>query len=155
MFVKNGTKKSVVITFLRNPFLTLLLTFQSNITNAVLSYETSHRVSVQREIKLLCLHEIGWCRLIQLDFGKATEHFKELKYVLLMYALCYCVCKIILYKTQQYTKENLIRIFSTSYIGRSSSFCLSFDIFHLVSFLLFVIPAMFMIIVWFYFSFYD
>lgn len=36
---------------------------------------------MQREIKLLCLHEIGWCRLIQLEFGKATNHFEELKYV--------------------------------------------------------------------------
>lgn len=59
-------------------YLSLFL-FQSNITNAVVAYETSHNVSVQREIKLLCLHEIGWCRLIQLDFGKAMEHFGDLK----------------------------------------------------------------------------
>lgn len=41
-------------------------------------------MSMQREIKLLCLHEIGWCRLIQLEFGKAMNHFDELKYVIIL-----------------------------------------------------------------------
>ncbi|XP_063710057.1 tetratricopeptide repeat protein 39C-like isoform X2 [Culicoides brevitarsis] len=53
---------------------------KSNIPAAVVAYETSHRKSMQREIKLLCLHEIGWCRLIQLEFGKAMNHFEELKH---------------------------------------------------------------------------
>lgn len=30
-------------------------------------------------MKLLCLHEVGWCSLIQLDFGTALVHFHELK----------------------------------------------------------------------------
>uniref|UniRef100_A0A182SCR2 Tetratricopeptide repeat protein 39C n=1 Tax=Anopheles maculatus TaxID=74869 RepID=A0A182SCR2_9DIPT len=52
---------------------------KSNIEDAIRAYELAYRSSAQREIKLLCLHEIGWCRLIQLDFGTAMKNFKELK----------------------------------------------------------------------------
>ncbi|XP_053679653.1 tetratricopeptide repeat protein 39C-like [Anopheles nili] len=52
---------------------------KSNIQDAIRAYETACRSSAQREIKLLCLHEIGWCRLIQLDYGTALRNFKELK----------------------------------------------------------------------------
>ncbi|KFB43566.1 AGAP001215-PB-like protein [Anopheles sinensis] len=50
-----------------------------NIQGAIRAYEFAYRSSAQREIKLLCLHEIGWCRLIQLDYGTAMKNFKELK----------------------------------------------------------------------------
>uniref|UniRef100_A0A182K7E4 Tetratricopeptide repeat protein 39C n=1 Tax=Anopheles christyi TaxID=43041 RepID=A0A182K7E4_9DIPT len=52
---------------------------KSHIQDAIRAYELAHRSSAQREIKLLCLHEIGWCRLIQLDYGTAMKNFKELK----------------------------------------------------------------------------
>uniref|UniRef100_A0A182NQS6 Tetratricopeptide repeat protein 39C n=1 Tax=Anopheles dirus TaxID=7168 RepID=A0A182NQS6_9DIPT len=52
---------------------------KSNIQDAIRAYELAYRSSAQREIKLLCLHEIGWCRLIQLDYGTAMKNFKELK----------------------------------------------------------------------------
>ncbi|XP_053658534.1 tetratricopeptide repeat protein 39C-like [Anopheles marshallii] len=52
---------------------------KSNIQDAIRAYELAYRSSAQREIKLLCLHEIGWCRLIQLDFGTAMKNFHELK----------------------------------------------------------------------------
>ncbi|XP_055607768.1 tetratricopeptide repeat protein 39C-like [Uranotaenia lowii] len=52
---------------------------KSNIKGAIQAYEVSYKSSVQREIKLLCLHEIGWCRLIQLDYGKAMNNFKDLR----------------------------------------------------------------------------
>ncbi|XP_052891685.1 tetratricopeptide repeat protein 39C-like [Anopheles moucheti] len=52
---------------------------KSNIQDAIRAYELAYRSSAQREIKLLCLHEIGWCRLIQLDFGTAMKNFNELK----------------------------------------------------------------------------
>uniref|UniRef100_A0AAG5D4L0 Tetratricopeptide repeat protein 39C n=1 Tax=Anopheles atroparvus TaxID=41427 RepID=A0AAG5D4L0_ANOAO len=52
---------------------------KSNIQEAIRAYEFAYRSSAQREIKLLCLHEIGWCRLIQLDYGTAMKNFKELK----------------------------------------------------------------------------
>jgi hypothetical protein len=32
-----------------------------------------------REIRLLCLHEIGWCRMIQLDFREAMHSFRDLR----------------------------------------------------------------------------
>lgn len=53
---------------------------QTNIPEAIRAYELAYRSSAQREIKLLCLHEIGWCRLIQLDYGVAMQNFKKLKY---------------------------------------------------------------------------
>ncbi|XP_037924631.1 tetratricopeptide repeat protein 39C-like isoform X2 [Hermetia illucens] len=46
---------------------------------AVDLYDAAYRMSVQRELKMLCLHEVGWCRLIHLDFGNAMLHFHELK----------------------------------------------------------------------------
>ncbi|XP_062712967.1 tetratricopeptide repeat protein 39C-like [Aedes albopictus] len=52
---------------------------KSNIKEAILAYEFAYRSSAQREIKLLCLHEIGWCRLIQLDYGTAMNNFKDLR----------------------------------------------------------------------------
>uniref|UniRef100_A0A182PRV8 Tetratricopeptide repeat protein 39C n=1 Tax=Anopheles epiroticus TaxID=199890 RepID=A0A182PRV8_9DIPT len=52
---------------------------KSHIQDAIRAYELAYRSSAQREIKLLCLHEIGWCRLIQLDYGTAMKNFKELK----------------------------------------------------------------------------
>lgn len=35
--------------------------------------------STQREIKLLCLHEVGWCYLIKLDFVEGNTTFTLLK----------------------------------------------------------------------------
>ncbi|XP_058445774.1 tetratricopeptide repeat protein 39C-like isoform X2 [Malaya genurostris] len=52
---------------------------KSDITEAIQSYEMAYRSSPQREIKLLCLHEIGWCRLIQLEYGSAMNNFKDLR----------------------------------------------------------------------------
>ncbi|XP_053691214.1 tetratricopeptide repeat protein 39C-like [Sabethes cyaneus] len=52
---------------------------KSNIREAIQAYEFAYRTSPQREIKLLCLHEIGWCRLIELDYGPAMKNFKELR----------------------------------------------------------------------------
>ncbi|XP_021705414.1 tetratricopeptide repeat protein 39C [Aedes aegypti] len=52
---------------------------KSNIKEAIQAYEFAYRSSAQREIKLLCLHEIGWCRLIQLDYGTAMNNFKDLR----------------------------------------------------------------------------
>ncbi|XP_058822433.1 tetratricopeptide repeat protein 39C-like [Topomyia yanbarensis] len=52
---------------------------KSNIKEAIQAYELAYRSSPQREIKLLCLHEIGWCRLIQLDYGLAMNNFKDLR----------------------------------------------------------------------------
>ncbi|XP_026468600.1 tetratricopeptide repeat protein 39C-like isoform X3 [Ctenocephalides felis] len=46
---------------------------------AVLAYERSARAAVQQEIQLLCLHEIGWCRLMQRDFSSAARCFEELR----------------------------------------------------------------------------
>lgn len=51
---------------------------QSNLIESINSYETAYIRSSQNEVKLLCLHEIGWCRLIELNFPKAMKHFYEL-----------------------------------------------------------------------------
>ena len=56
-----------------------MLKFQSDIPQALKSYESAIEKSNQREIQLLCLHEIGWCYLIQLDWGNAYHCFNQLK----------------------------------------------------------------------------
>jgi hypothetical protein len=50
-----------------------------NIKNAVTAYEYSYRVAIQREIRMICLHEVGWCSLIDLNFQSAKNYFTELK----------------------------------------------------------------------------
>lgn len=52
---------------------------QSNIQASIEAFQKSYKGSVQREIRLLCLYEIAWCRLIQLDFINAAKHFNELR----------------------------------------------------------------------------
>uniref|UniRef100_A0A182YHW8 Tetratricopeptide repeat protein 39C n=1 Tax=Anopheles stephensi TaxID=30069 RepID=A0A182YHW8_ANOST len=71
--------KSSLFLFFRGRVERLKASRCSNIEDAIRAYELAYRSSAQREIKLLCLHEIGWCRLIQLDFGTAMKNFKELK----------------------------------------------------------------------------
>lgn len=52
---------------------------KSNIECALEAYEAAVIRSPQREIQLLCLHEVGWCHLIQLDWEKAHNCFMQLK----------------------------------------------------------------------------
>lgn len=53
--------------------------FQTNIPLALECYQLAVDNSTQREIKLLCLHEVGWCYLIKLDYGNANTTFTLLK----------------------------------------------------------------------------
>nr|CAD7260221.1 unnamed protein product [Timema shepardi] len=52
---------------------------RSNIDGALEAYQAAVVRSPQREIQLLCLHEVGWCHLIQLDWSKAYHCFLQLK----------------------------------------------------------------------------
>ncbi|XP_067006614.2 tetratricopeptide repeat protein 39C [Anabrus simplex] len=52
---------------------------KSNISSALEAYQAAVVKSPQREIQLLCLHEVGWCHLIQLDWEKAHHCFLQLK----------------------------------------------------------------------------
>jgi len=52
---------------------------QSNIDGALEAYQAAVVKSPQREIQLLCLHEVGWCHLIHLDWNQAYEYFFQLK----------------------------------------------------------------------------
>ena len=47
----------------------------TNISNAVLYYEDASRAAKQRELKILCMHELGWCLLIELNFPDALVSF--------------------------------------------------------------------------------
>ncbi|XP_076270609.1 tetratricopeptide repeat protein 39C-like isoform X2 [Rhynchophorus ferrugineus] len=51
----------------------------SNISEALTSFQRANDNANQREIKILCLHEIGWCYLIQLDYENAKNTFLYLK----------------------------------------------------------------------------
>ncbi|PSN55659.1 Tetratricopeptide repeat protein 39C [Blattella germanica] len=52
---------------------------KSNIDGALEAYQAAVVKSPQREIQLLCLHEVGWCHLIQLDWDQAHQCFLQLK----------------------------------------------------------------------------
>lgn len=60
-------------------FLSYLPPEQGKADTAVEYFEKSYRLSAQNELKLLCLHEIAWCKLIQLDFVSAQKYFNELR----------------------------------------------------------------------------
>ncbi|KAF2893225.1 hypothetical protein ILUMI_12944 [Ignelater luminosus] len=51
----------------------------SDIPSALKAFQASVDNSTQREIKILSLHEVGWCHLIQLDYPAAEHTFQLLK----------------------------------------------------------------------------
>ena len=57
----------------------LSLLLQSNFTAALAAYERALLASEQREIRLLCLHEVGWSQLLLLRWEKAAQAFLRLK----------------------------------------------------------------------------
>ena len=56
-----------------------LLFFQSNFAAALGAYERALVVSEQREVRLLCLHEVGWSQLLLLRWELASRSFLRLK----------------------------------------------------------------------------
>lgn len=62
-----------------NWFVDLFCCEQSNIPKALESFQEAVDNSLQREIKLLALHEVGWCHLIQLDYENAQKTFVQLR----------------------------------------------------------------------------
>ena len=55
------------------------LSFQSNFSGALISYETALSVSAQREVRLLCLHEVGWSYVLLLQWEKSSRAFLQLR----------------------------------------------------------------------------
>ncbi|KAL1116206.1 hypothetical protein AAG570_005701 [Ranatra chinensis] len=53
---------------------------KNDIDGAVSVYSSAVERSPQREMQLLCLHEVAWCRLIQLDYPLAYSAFLQLKH---------------------------------------------------------------------------
>ncbi|GLH10640.1 Tetratricopeptide repeat protein 39C [Gryllus bimaculatus] len=52
---------------------------RANVEQALAAFEAAAARSPQREVQLLCLHEAGWCRLIQLDWAAARAAFLQLR----------------------------------------------------------------------------
>lgn len=52
---------------------------QGELEAAITHYCTAMSVTSHRELQLLSLHEVGWCRLASLDFAKAAQAFASLK----------------------------------------------------------------------------
>uniref|UniRef100_A0A8D9AGD6 Tetratricopeptide repeat protein 39C n=2 Tax=Cacopsylla melanoneura TaxID=428564 RepID=A0A8D9AGD6_9HEMI len=52
---------------------------QSNIPGAIQAFQGALEKSPQREVQLLCLHEIGWCYLASLSYVEAFHSFNILK----------------------------------------------------------------------------
>ena len=53
--------------------------FQCNFRGALASYERALSVSAQREVRLLCLHEVGWSYVLLLKWDKSSVAFLKLK----------------------------------------------------------------------------
>ncbi|KAB0793852.1 hypothetical protein PPYR_07532 [Photinus pyralis] len=60
-------------------FLGRIHRLNSNIPEALNAFQASVENSIQREIKMLSLHEVGWCYLIQLDYRSAELTFEKLR----------------------------------------------------------------------------
>ncbi|KOC67783.1 Tetratricopeptide repeat protein 39C [Habropoda laboriosa] len=52
---------------------------ESNVNGALQAYATAVDASSQREIKLLCLHEVAWCHLIRLSYEEAYRSLTQLR----------------------------------------------------------------------------
>lgn len=52
---------------------------QSNVDGALRAYDKAVEASTQREVKLLCLHEVAWCHLICLNYEHAYRSLVELQ----------------------------------------------------------------------------
>ncbi|PBC25545.1 Tetratricopeptide repeat9C [Apis cerana cerana] len=52
---------------------------ESNVNGALQAYAKAVEASSQREIKLLCLHEVVWCHLIRLNYEKAYKSLTQLR----------------------------------------------------------------------------
>uniref|UniRef100_A0A1B0CNJ2 Tetratricopeptide repeat protein 39c n=1 Tax=Lutzomyia longipalpis TaxID=7200 RepID=A0A1B0CNJ2_LUTLO len=48
---------------------------RSEIDVALDFFQRAYRVAAQSEMRLLCLHEVGWCHLIRMEYEDATEAF--------------------------------------------------------------------------------
>ncbi|XP_037031278.1 tetratricopeptide repeat protein 39C-like isoform X2 [Bradysia coprophila] len=54
---------------------------KANTSNAIGSYNSAFQCAAQKELKLLCLQEVAWCRMIQLDFSDSAYRFNELRQI--------------------------------------------------------------------------
>ncbi|XP_053977469.1 tetratricopeptide repeat protein 39C-like [Hylaeus volcanicus] len=52
---------------------------ESNVNGALEAYGRAVEASNQREIKLLCLHEVAWCHLIRLSYEEAYRSLTQLR----------------------------------------------------------------------------
>ncbi|KOX72819.1 Tetratricopeptide repeat protein 39C [Melipona quadrifasciata] len=52
---------------------------ESNVNGALQAYARAVEASSQREIKLLCLHEVAWCHLIRLSYEEAYRSLTQLR----------------------------------------------------------------------------
>ncbi|XP_044016905.1 tetratricopeptide repeat protein 39C-like isoform X1 [Aphidius gifuensis] len=69
---------------------------KSNINAALEMYNHAMNVSTQREIRLLCLHEVAWCHVICLNYTESYNAFSRLqnesRWCESVYAYIACVC---------------------------------------------------------------
>ncbi|XP_043686843.1 tetratricopeptide repeat protein 39C-like [Vespula pensylvanica] len=52
---------------------------ESNVNAALEAYDKAVDASSQREVKLLCLHEVAWCHLIRLSYEEAYRSLTQLQ----------------------------------------------------------------------------
>ncbi|XP_032672032.1 tetratricopeptide repeat protein 39C-like [Odontomachus brunneus] len=53
---------------------------ESNVNGALEAYGKAVETSTQREVKLLCLHEVAWCHMIRLSYEEAYRSLLQLQH---------------------------------------------------------------------------
>ncbi|CAK9815934.1 Tetratricopeptide repeat protein 39C [Anthophora plagiata] len=102
---------------------------ESNVNGALQAYAMAVEASSQREIKLLCLHEVAWCHLIRLSYEEAYRSLTQLRqqstwsvsfYAYLATVCCGAIgkfdivaslCRKILHRSNGISKETQLDIF--------------------------------------------
>ncbi|GLV44942.1 hypothetical protein CBL_14486 [Carabus blaptoides fortunei] len=90
----------------------------SNIPKALEAFQGAADNSPQREMKLLALHEVGWCHLVKLDFEEAQKVFLHLRqgsrWSRSFYAFLTIVCGASCNRKDILTITELKRLYQTS-----------------------------------------
>lgn len=81
----------------------------TNISNAVLCYEDASRAAKQRELKILCMHELGWCLLIELNFHDALVSLIQFIHSIFLYLNVFYIYSIISVNLSEYKTVSLIK----------------------------------------------
>lgn len=102
---------------------------QSNVNGALQAYAKAVEASSQREIKLLCLHEVAWCHLIRLSYEEAYRSLTQLRqqsrwsvsfYAYLATGTRKNICSTLRLSSHDFCFDNVFRCFPAQFAAERS-----------------------------------